>query len=583
MQGILLSAGGSQGIVLGDDGVRYAFTPLGWRDASVQPAVGMRVDFEVRGQHAVGVYPISDPLPPAPPPSAPTPPATQPAAQAPSPVATSSPDVLPTPVAPGMRPAQQPGVSVPTIATTPVQMPPGPMTAEPSAPVVAQTGFLSDRRRLVFAGIGAAAIIGIAIGAFVLALNVFTSGDGDVRQSTGSSERAAADVARISATEAPGGPVSSAPDTGAVPFNLKWVVSDGIVNRGESFTLSVRMHGLRHGGGRGGISVSFPSLTVVGASGDGYSSSIADVTVAGYSTGLGNVAFHQPGAQIWDSNDDKISVRYLLVESDDPRWTRSDDRTLLLRITPRRAGDFPIQIRGWLCDDEYANCLRNPTDDGAIDQQDYLNKLAKIQVAETLLPDLGTSANDDRIASTSELAGDSEISVPTPDSDIRSGDRYDPDAEYSVTFRTNKGDIEADLYNDIAGVYVENFFNLAESGFYTNSPWHRVIEGFVIQGGTNADGKQVDELDDVFHPDMKHDSAGILSMANAGINTNTSQFFITHDATPHLDPYVDGKLKPCEVRGTSCHAVFGKVTSGMDVVLSIKQGDLIESVEIRTW
>ena len=158
---------------------------------------------------------------------------------------------------------------------------------------------------------------------------------------------------------------------------------------------------------------------------------------------------------------------------------------------------------------------------------------------------------------------------------------YDPNASYSVTIKTNKGDIEADLYNDIASTYVQNFVNLANSGFFTNSPWHRVIAGFVIQGGTNAEGKSVDQFDDVFHPDMKHDSPGILSMANAGFNTNTSQFFVTHAATPHLNPYENGQLKPCEVRGTSCHAVFGKVTSGMDVVLAIEQGDVMEKVEVH--
>ena len=158
---------------------------------------------------------------------------------------------------------------------------------------------------------------------------------------------------------------------------------------------------------------------------------------------------------------------------------------------------------------------------------------------------------------------------------------YDPNASYSTTIKTNKGTIEADLYNDIAGVYVENFVNLANDGFFTKSKWHRVIPGFVIQGGQNAEGKTVPQFEDVFHPDMIHDSAGILSMANAGLNTNTSQFFITHDATPHLDPYVDGQLKPCAVRGTSCHAVFGKVTSGLDVVPAIEQGDVMESVEIH--
>ncbi len=162
-----------------------------------------------------------------------------------------------------------------------------------------------------------------------------------------------------------------------------------------------------------------------------------------------------------------------------------------------------------------------------------------------------------------------------------SSSSYDPNASYSVTIKTNKGDIEADLYNDIASTYVQNFVNLANSGFFTNSPWHRVIAGFVIQGGISAEGKSVDQFDDVFHPDMKHDSPGILSMANAGFNTNTSQFFVTHAATPHLDPYENGQLKPCEVRGTSCHAVFGKVMSGMDVVLTIEQGDVMEKVEIH--
>ncbi len=157
---------------------------------------------------------------------------------------------------------------------------------------------------------------------------------------------------------------------------------------------------------------------------------------------------------------------------------------------------------------------------------------------------------------------------------------YKPDAIYSAIIKTNKGDIEADLFNDIAGIYVKNFVDLANSGFYDGSPFHRVIPGFVIQGGQNVDGRQADEFDDEFHPDMKHDSAGILSMANRGLNTNTSQFFVTHDATPHLDPYEGATLKPCGMPGVSCHAVFGKVTDGMDVVLAIEQGDVMETIEI---
>ena len=158
---------------------------------------------------------------------------------------------------------------------------------------------------------------------------------------------------------------------------------------------------------------------------------------------------------------------------------------------------------------------------------------------------------------------------------------YDPNASYSVTIKTNRGDIEADLYNDIASIYVENFVNLANRGFYDGSAWHRVIPGFVIQGGINADGEQLEDFADIFHPDMKHDVEGILSMANRGLNTNTSQFFVTHGPTPHLDPYVNGEPKPCEIPGTSCHAVFGKVTDGMDVVLAIQQGDVMETVEVH--
>ena len=157
---------------------------------------------------------------------------------------------------------------------------------------------------------------------------------------------------------------------------------------------------------------------------------------------------------------------------------------------------------------------------------------------------------------------------------------YQSDVHYIATIKTNKGDIVLNLYNDIAPVYVENFVTLALNGFYDDSRWHRVEPGFVIQGGINPDGKTIRQFDDVFHPDMKHDSAGVLSMANAGLNTNTTQFFITQGAFSRLDPYENEQLKPCHIRGTSCHAVFGKVTDGLDVVLAIEEGDVMNSIEI---
>lgn len=152
---------------------------------------------------------------------------------------------------------------------------------------------------------------------------------------------------------------------------------------------------------------------------------------------------------------------------------------------------------------------------------------------------------------------------------------------YSTTIVTDKGTVEADLYNDIAQIYVENFVRLAQSGFYDGAEWHRVIPGFVIQTGINPEGRTTGEFDDVFHPDMKHNDAGILSMANRGLNTNTSQFFITHGPTPHLDPFEFGEPKDCGTPGISCHAVFGKVTSGIEAVFNTREGDIIESITIQ--
>ena len=149
-----------------------------------------------------------------------------------------------------------------------------------------------------------------------------------------------------------------------------------------------------------------------------------------------------------------------------------------------------------------------------------------------------------------------------------------------ATISTNKGSFVVELLDDIADVYVSNFLKLFRSDFYNGSEWHRVVDGFVIQTGINAEGKTADRFDDEFHPDMKHDAAGIVSMANAGLNTNTSQFFITLAAAPHLDPYVDGEPKHCENPEVSCHAVFGKVIKGMNVVFAIEQGDIIESIDV---
>ena len=126
-----------------------------------------------------------------------------------------------------------------------------------------------------------------------------------------------------------------------------------------------------------------------------------------------------------------------------------------------------------------------------------------------------------------------------------------------AVFETNKGTFEIGLYTDKAPITTRNFMDLVNNGFYDGLIFHRVMDGFMIQGGDpNGDGSGGPgyEIEDEFHPDLKHDSAGILSMANAGPNTGGSQFFIT------LAPasWLDGK-----------HAVFGKVIKGMDIVKAI--------------
>jgi len=126
-----------------------------------------------------------------------------------------------------------------------------------------------------------------------------------------------------------------------------------------------------------------------------------------------------------------------------------------------------------------------------------------------------------------------------------------------ANFETSMGNFTIELFEQQAPKTVENFVKLAAKNFYDGVIFHRVIDGFMIQGGDptgTGRGGPGYQFADEFHPQLKHTSEGMLSMANAGPNTNGSQFFITLTATPHLD----GK-----------HAVFGKVVEGMDVVKKI--------------
>jgi cyclophilin family peptidyl-prolyl cis-trans isomerase len=148
---------------------------------------------------------------------------------------------------------------------------------------------------------------------------------------------------------------------------------------------------------------------------------------------------------------------------------------------------------------------------------------------------------------------------------------------YTARFKTERGEIVCELHAAQAPLTVENFVNLARAGFYDGTTFHRVIPGFMAQGGDptgTGRGGPGYTFRDEFTPELRHDAAGVLSMANAGPSTNGSQFFLTLAPTPHLD----GR-----------HTVFGRVTDGMDALRSIRErdpmgdpkpGDRIDTIEI---
>ncbi len=152
----------------------------------------------------------------------------------------------------------------------------------------------------------------------------------------------------------------------------------------------------------------------------------------------------------------------------------------------------------------------------------------------------------------------------------------DPNKKYTATIEMAKGNIVLELYAKEAPKTVNNFVFLAKQGYYDGVTFHRVIPGFMAQSGdptgTGSGGPGYSFADE-FSPNLTFDSPGVIGMANAGANTNGSQFFITYVPTPYLNGYDGDKLKNCGQPGVSCHAVFGKVTQGMDVLQNITPRD----------
>ncbi len=146
--------------------------------------------------------------------------------------------------------------------------------------------------------------------------------------------------------------------------------------------------------------------------------------------------------------------------------------------------------------------------------------------------------------------------------------QIDPEKVYTAVIETDKGDIELELYPKHAPKTVNNFVFLAGEGFYDGVTFHRVISNFMIQGGDptgiGSGGPGYKFEDETRGNPLVHET-GVISMANAGPNTNGSQFFITHSPQPHLN---------------GNHTVFGKVVKGQDVVNAIRQGDTIARITI---
>jgi cyclophilin family peptidyl-prolyl cis-trans isomerase len=180
----------------------------------------------------------------------------------------------------------------------------------------------------------------------------------------------------------------------------------------------------------------------------------------------------------------------------------------------------------------------------------------------------------------------SETATPTPPEgavqqqyDAAPPMSIDVNKQYFATFKLAKGgEFVVQLFDDQAPKTVNNFVFLARNGFYDGTTFHRVLDGFMAQGGdptgTGMGGPGY-QFEDEFSPDLTFDKPGLLAMANSGPNTNGSQFFITYDATPHLN---------------GLHTIFGEVVEGMDVVNGITrrdpdqnpgfEGDAIETITI---
>ena len=273
---------------------------------------------------------------------------------------------------------------------------------------------------------------------------------------------------------------------------------------GRGFDINIELRNDGGNGERGGVSVSFPTLTGGSKSSNGWSSSRADVIVVGYTSGARNVSLYKTGDSLNHSNGRSMSARHLLIESDDATWNSGTRRVLTLRVTPKTAGDLPVMVRGWICADRYSNCARAPTR-GTNDQQGYRAAARTVNVAAPPEPEPATRGG--RIAFTSQRDGNAEIYAMNADgsgltrlTNNSAGDSHpdwSPDGR-KIAFASTRDGGENDIYvMNADGSGVERITTDNSSGSPSWSPDGRRIAFTSRRDGPwevyvmNADGSNV--------------------------------------------------------------------------------------------
>ena len=344
------------------------------------------------------------------------------------------------------------------------------------------------------------------------------------------------------AVEIPG---CSSDEFGSPPFALEWETSATSVEAGESFILNVRIYKVRDESGRGGVSVSFPSLNAPTGSRikHFYSSGVADVEVLDYTNGLSNVSLNHPGSSVLDNTNTQISADHLLVESHDSSWERIDDRTLRIRVTPKVAGEFPIRIRGRLCARGSVNCAQHPVTGTEEDQQGWEAESVVLRVEGTSesTPDTAEDPAAGRIVFASDRSGHDAIWVMnadgsgatqlTDDSASRNGPRWSLDG-LRISFHQWDGEdreiwvMNADgsdiqrLTHDEFDVYETTWSPDGKRILFTG--WHRESDMSVVYvvstDGSGAIQLNDDGTGDIYDPTWSPDSRRIAyHSSNGGI------------------------------------------------------------------